>query len=65
MKRILAADLFCGAGGASKSYVFRGSREDVVKQIGNSWTGELAFRLNVAAIEDFAPARKRTLRATA
>jgi hypothetical protein len=36
-----------------------------VKQIGNSWTGELSFRLNVAAVSDFAPAEKRKLEAIA
>jgi DNA (cytosine-5)-methyltransferase 1 len=42
-----------------KSYAFKGTREDVVKQIGNSWAGELSMALCVSAVQDFAPARRR------
>jgi DNA (cytosine-5)-methyltransferase 1 len=40
-----------------KTYQFTGTREEVVKQIGNSWAGELSKALCVAAIHDFAPKR--------
>ena len=40
MKKLIAADLFCEAGGTSQgfppSYIFRGTKADVTKQIGNS-----------------------------
>src|SRR6185503_12101627 len=63
--RMLQPHELAAATSFPKSYVFTGTREDVVKQIGNSWTGELSFRLNVAAVADFAPARKRKLEAIA
>jgi DNA (cytosine-5)-methyltransferase 1 len=63
--RMLQPHELAAATSFPKSYVFTGNREDVVKQIGNSWTGELSFQLNVAAIADCAPARKRRLEATA
>lgn len=37
-----------------KSYQFTGNREAVVKQIGNSWAGELSKALCLAAVRDFA-----------
>jgi DNA (cytosine-5)-methyltransferase 1 len=57
--RMLQPHELAAATSFPKTYQFTGTREDIVKQIGNSWTGELSFWLNVAAIEDFAPARKR------
>jgi DNA (cytosine-5)-methyltransferase 1 len=63
--RMLQPHELAAATSFPKSYVFTGTREDVVKQIGNSWTGELSFRLNVAAVSDFAPARKKKLEAIA
>lgn len=36
-----------------KEYQFTGKREEVVKQIGNSWPGELAFALNRAIVQDY------------
>jgi DNA (cytosine-5)-methyltransferase 1 len=63
--RMLQPHELAAATSFPKSYVFTGNREDVVKQIGNSWTGELSFQLNVAAIADCAPARKRRLEAIA
>lgn len=57
--RMLQPHELAAATSFPKSYIFMGNREDVVKQIGNSWTGELSFQLNVAAIEDHAPARRR------
>lgn len=59
--RMLQPHELAAATSFPKSYIFTGTREDVVKQIGNSWTGELSFRLNVAAVADLAPARKRKL----
>ena len=38
-----------------KTYKFTGTREEVVKQIGNSWAGELSKALCQAAVQDFAP----------
>lgn len=63
--RMLQPHELAAATSFPKSYVFTGTREDVVKQIGNSWTGELSFKLNVAAVADFAPARRRRLEAIA
>jgi DNA (cytosine-5)-methyltransferase 1 len=63
--RMLQPHELAAATSFPKTYVFTGTREDVVKQIGNSWTGELSFKLNVAAIEDFAPARRRRREAVA
>lgn len=60
--RMLQPHELAAATSFPKSYVFRGSREDVVKQIGNSWTGELSFQLNRAAVEDFVPAKRRRWR---
>lgn len=45
-----------------KTYKFTGTREEVVKQIGNSWAGELSKALCVAAVKDFAPKQRRTWR---
>jgi DNA (cytosine-5)-methyltransferase 1 len=42
-----------------RSYVFRGNREDTVKQIGNSWPGELSLALNTEVLLDYVPARRR------
>lgn len=36
-----------------KSYVFNGTTQEVIKQIGNSWPGELAFALNRVIVEDY------------
>jgi len=63
--RMLQPHELAAATSFPKTYVFTGTREDVVKQIGNSWTGELSFKLNVAAIQDFAPGRTRRLEAIA
>jgi DNA (cytosine-5)-methyltransferase 1 len=41
------------------SYVFHGSREDVVKQIGNAWPGETAKALCAMAVRDYVPATRR------
>jgi DNA (cytosine-5)-methyltransferase 1 len=57
--RMLQPHELAAATSFPKTYVFHGSREDVVKQIGNSWTGELSYQLNRAAIEDFAPRARR------
>jgi DNA (cytosine-5)-methyltransferase 1 len=57
--RMLQPHELAAATSFPKSYVFHGTREDVVKQIGNSWTGELSFWLNLAAIADYAPASRR------
>lgn len=57
--RMLQPHELAAATSFPKSYVFRGTREDVVKQIGNSWTGELAFQLNRTVVEDYAPKRAR------
>jgi DNA (cytosine-5)-methyltransferase 1 len=42
-----------------KEYVFTGTREDVVKQIGNSWAGELSKALCMAVLSEAKPQRKR------
>lgn len=63
--RMLQPHELAAATSFPKTYVFTGTREDVVKQIGNSWTGELAYRLNVAALADCVPARRRRLERTA
>lgn len=63
--RMLQPHELAAATSFPKTYVFTGTREDVVKQIGNSWTGELSYQLNLAAVEDFAPARRRGLEAIA
>jgi DNA (cytosine-5)-methyltransferase 1 len=63
--RMLQTHELAAATSFPKTYVFTGTREDVVKQIGNSWTGELSFQLNVAAIQDYAPARKHRIEAIA
>jgi DNA (cytosine-5)-methyltransferase 1 len=41
-----------------KSYVFAGNREDTVKQIGNSWPGELARALCLEVVGDYATGHK-------
>jgi DNA (cytosine-5)-methyltransferase 1 len=41
-----------------KSYVFAGNREDTVKQIGNSWPGELARALCLEVVSDYATGHK-------
>lgn len=41
-----------------KSYKFTGKREEIVKQIGNSWPGELSFALNLAIAKDYAPKKR-------
>jgi DNA (cytosine-5)-methyltransferase 1 len=41
-----------------KSYVFAGNREDTVKQIGNSWPGELARALCLEVVSDYASGQK-------
>lgn len=48
-----------------KTYRFTGTREEVVKQIGNSWAGELSKALCKAAVRDFAPATRRRREAVA
>lgn len=63
--RMLQPHELAAATSFPKSYQFTGTREDVVKQIGNSWTGELSYQLNRAAIQDFAPAQKRRSKAVA
>lgn len=57
--RMLQPHELAAATGFPKSYVFHGNREDVVKQIGNSWPGELSFALNRTIVEDYTPKRKR------
>lgn len=57
--RMLQPHELAAATSFPKQYVFCGSREDVVKQIGNSWTGELSYALSYAAIEHRAPRRRR------
>lgn len=47
-----------------KSYVFHGKREEVVKQIGNSWPGELSYRLNLELAKDYAPKASRDAKAS-
>jgi DNA (cytosine-5)-methyltransferase 1 len=42
-----------------KEYKFSGKREDVVKQIGNSWPGELSFALNLTIARDYVPKKRR------
>lgn len=42
-----------------KSYVFHGTREEVVKQIGNAWAGELSYALSLELVKDYAPKAKR------
>jgi DNA (cytosine-5)-methyltransferase 1 len=63
--RMLQPHELAAATSFPKSYVFRGTREDVVKQIGNSWTGELSFRLNEAAIEPFVRPKSKKREAVA
>lgn len=63
--RMLQPHELAAATSFPKSYVFKGTREDVVKQIGNSWPGELSYHLNRAALLDYAPARREKLEATA
>lgn len=63
--RMLQPHELAAATSFPKTYIFTGNREDMVKQIGNSWTGELSFHLNVAAVEDFAPAMRRRRKAVA
>ena len=41
-----------------KTYKFTGTREEVVKQIGNSWAGELSKALCLSAVQDFAPKKR-------
>ncbi|MDP3720802.1 MAG: DNA cytosine methyltransferase [Acidobacteriota bacterium] len=41
-----------------KEYQFTGKREDVVRQIGNAWPGELAFALCKAIAKDYAPKKR-------
>jgi DNA (cytosine-5)-methyltransferase 1 len=38
-----------------KSYQFTGKREDVVRQIGNSWPGELSYALNYTIAAQYQP----------
>lgn len=47
-----------------KSYAFHGTTQEVIKQIGNSWPGELALALNRVIVEDYAPARRRKEKVT-
>ncbi len=47
-----------------KAYQFEGTTEEVVKQIGNSWPGELSFALNKVIVQDYVP-KKRTKKAEA
>lgn len=61
--RMLQPHELAAATSFPKSYVFHGNREDVVKQIGNSWPGELAKALAGEVVRDYAP--KRRLRRTA
>jgi DNA (cytosine-5)-methyltransferase 1 len=42
-----------------KEFKFQGTREDVVKQIGNSWPNDLSFALNTAAVRPFADRGRR------
>lgn len=63
--RMLQPHELAAATSFPKTYVFCGNREDAVKQIGNSWTGELSFRLNLSAVEDFAPRQRRRREAVA
>lgn len=42
-----------------KEYQFTGKREDVVRQIGNAWPGELAMALCKAIAVDYAPKKQR------
>jgi DNA (cytosine-5)-methyltransferase 1 len=42
-----------------KEYKFTGKREDVVRQIGNAWPGELAMALCKAIAVDYAPKKAR------
>ncbi len=41
-----------------KAYQFTGRREDIVRQIGNAWPGELAFALCKTVAADYAPKRR-------
>lgn len=45
-----------------KAYRFTGKREDVVRQIGNAWPGELALALCKAIAVDYAPTRRSSPR---
>jgi DNA (cytosine-5)-methyltransferase 1 len=56
--RMLQPHELAGAMSFPKDYVFTGKREDVIKQIGNAWAGELATALCREILQDQVPARK-------
>ena len=57
--RMLQPHELAAATSFPRSYVFHGTREEVVKQIGNSWPGELSLALNREIVRDYAPKRRR------
>ncbi len=60
--RMLQPHELAAATSFPKSYVFQGTREDVVKQIGNAWPGELATALSSVVVEDYAGRKARASR---
>lgn len=60
--RMLQPHELAAATSFPKSYVFKGTREDVVKQIGNAWPGELAKALNTVVLVDHLPAKRGATR---
>ncbi len=57
--RMLQPHELAAATSFPKTYVFQGTREDVVKQIGNAWPGELARALSSVVVEDYAGKKTR------
>jgi DNA (cytosine-5)-methyltransferase 1 len=55
--RMLQPHELAAATSFPRTYVFTGSREDVVKQIGNAWPGEIATALCTSALADVAGRR--------
>jgi len=52
--RMLQPHELAAATSFPRGYVFKGTREEVVKQIGNAWPGRLAKALCASALADFA-----------
>jgi DNA (cytosine-5)-methyltransferase 1 len=63
--RMLQPHELAAATSFPKTYIFKGTREDIVKQIGNAWPGELANALCTAALHDFAAKRPTVWRSEA
>ncbi len=57
--RMLQPHELAAATSFPKSYQFHGTREEIVKQIGNAWPGELARALCSEVVQDFRPKRRR------